>query len=216
MVALMVVPIRAATTMNATTSGMRRSAGSKAGSRRSTDVAASASSAFPVAMPAGTHSGASVPRLATNAASQIAGQSERPQRSRAAMAIPVGAHTVVTCSATNASWNPSLAAITYATATASPVPIMRRRSTGGVGRTIITLSSNDQFNLPGAGGSSRCAEAADFQNSCTSGLRESRHTRPADRGESREAAKGPDCPQRPGRCSEDDDRKFAVGRTNSR
>jgi hypothetical protein len=71
--------------------------------------------------------------FATSAPSQIAGQSERPHSSRAACAMPVGAHTVVICSATNANRNPSLAATTYATARASPIPTNRRASPVGVG-----------------------------------------------------------------------------------
>src|SRR5438093_7414476 len=138
MVALMAVAMTAAKTINATTSGSRRSAGSKAGIRRRTHAAATASSVFPVAIPAAVHSGASVPVFATNAASQTAGQSERPQRSRTAIAIPVGAHTVVICSATNANRNPSRAATTYATATAKPVTTNRRGAWIGVGGATIT------------------------------------------------------------------------------
>jgi hypothetical protein len=57
-----------------------------------------------------------VPTFATKAPSLTNGQSAGPPSSKAASAIPVGAQTVVTCSATNATREPSRAASTYATA----------------------------------------------------------------------------------------------------
>src|SRR5688572_15648528 len=92
-VALTVVHRVAAIPTNDSTSVTRRSLTSNAGSRRSAHVAETASSALPVAMKKAVHNGASVAAFATNAPSQTAGQSRRPQRSRAAHAMPVGAHT---------------------------------------------------------------------------------------------------------------------------
>ena len=110
MVALIAVLVMTATTMNARASRSRRSVGSKAGRRCRIHTAASASSVFPVATQGAVHSGAPVVAFATSAPTQIAGQSERPQSSMAARAMPVGAHTVVICSATNANRNPNFAA----------------------------------------------------------------------------------------------------------
>jgi hypothetical protein len=45
--------------------------------------------------------------------------------SRLAMAMPVGAQTVVTCSATNAARKPISAAVTYARATTAPIRSVR-------------------------------------------------------------------------------------------
>ena len=72
-------------------------------------TAASASSVLPVAIGAAVQIGALVIALATKAPIQIAGHNRGLQSSKAAMAMPLGGHTVVTCSATNATLNPSCA-----------------------------------------------------------------------------------------------------------
>ena len=90
----------------------RRKLKSKCGTRRSRRVATTASSVLPVASTNAVHSGAFVAALTAKAPSQIAGQSRGPQISRLAIAIPVGAQTVVTCSATNAARKPISAAAT--------------------------------------------------------------------------------------------------------
>jgi hypothetical protein len=63
----------------------------------------------------------------------MAGQNRGPQIRRLAMAMPVGAQTVVTCSATNARLNPILAAAMYATTTPAP---------------IANWSAGDAFGMP--------------------------------------------------------------------
>ena len=63
-------------------------------------------------MPAATHIGTSVVALAANAPIHTAGHSARPHNSSAACAMPVGAQTVVTCSATTESWKPRTAVTT--------------------------------------------------------------------------------------------------------
>ena len=79
-------------------------------------------------MTAAVQSGTSAVTLAAKAPIQIAGQSESPRRRSAAWASPVGAQTVVTCSATNAIVNPRRAVATYATASAAPSPRVLRRA----------------------------------------------------------------------------------------
>ena len=98
--------------MNVRTSGTRRKLKLNCGMRRRTRVARTASSVLPVATTNAVHSGAFVAALTVKAPSQIAGQSRGPQMNRLAMAIPVGAQTVVTCSATNATRKPTFAAVT--------------------------------------------------------------------------------------------------------
>src|SRR5687767_5229367 len=94
-VALTAVLNSAAIRMKATTSETRESAGSNFATRRSPHTAATASRVLPLAIPAAVHQGASEPTLTANAASQIAGHSERPHKNRVAIAMPLGAHTVV-------------------------------------------------------------------------------------------------------------------------
>src|SRR4030095_16481201 len=91
--------------------------------------------------------GTLAPTLATTAPSEIAGQSERPHRISAASARPVGGQTVVTCSATSATRKPSLAATTYATATARPIA-MRRRTSELAWRTNIGFAPAEPRNGP--------------------------------------------------------------------
>src|SRR3954465_4350655 len=117
MVALMAGLARTAIPTKVTASATRRKLTSNCGKRRSTPVASTASSVLPLATATAVHSGAWVAALTAKAATQIAGQSRGPQMSRLAIAIPVGAQTVVTCSATNAARKPISAAATYAIAT---------------------------------------------------------------------------------------------------
>jgi hypothetical protein len=106
-VALSVVHVSAAMTTNASTSATRRKAASKPGTRASAHAAATASSVLPVAMTRAVHRGAVVLAFAAKAPSQIAGHTRTPPSSTAASAIPVGAQTVVICSATTARRNPT-------------------------------------------------------------------------------------------------------------
>jgi hypothetical protein len=111
--------------MSATTSRSLRSFGSNPIRCVSSHAPATASSVLPVATAAAVQSGALLPAFAAKAPIQIAGHKDDPHSSSAARPIPVGAHTVVTCSATKAKRNPRSAAITYAIATAAPTPISR-------------------------------------------------------------------------------------------
>ena len=99
-------------------------------------MAITASSVLPAATAIAVHGGALVATLTANAASQIAGHRRDPQMSRLATAIPVGAQTVVTCSATNAARKPTSAAATYAVAIAAPISTVRNvEIPGGSGLT---------------------------------------------------------------------------------
>jgi len=61
-------------------------------------------------MPIAVTRGALAVAFARKAPSAMPGQSRYPNKRRAASAMPVGGHTAVTCSATNAIDRPSLAA----------------------------------------------------------------------------------------------------------
>ncbi len=100
----------APTIVYATTSLMRRRLWSNCGNRRSVQPAATASSVFPDATTAAVHKGASDRAFAANAPTQTAGHIDTPRRSSAAIPMPVGAQTVLICSATNANLNPTSAA----------------------------------------------------------------------------------------------------------
>src|SRR5688572_10357373 len=110
-VALIAVQDIAATT-NVRTSAIRRNVISNVANFRSHHTAAIASSVFPVAIANAVHTGALVPTLASQAPTQTAGHTRTPASSTAARAMPVGAHTVVICSATKASRKPTAAAAT--------------------------------------------------------------------------------------------------------
>src|SRR5262245_32310765 len=114
----MAVHATTAMSTNAMTSATRRNVASNR-IVRSHHTAATASSVLPVAMTSAVQGGALLPAFASNAPIQTAGHKRRPPSSNADNAMPVGAHTVVICSATNASRNPTVAATTYATTTAA-------------------------------------------------------------------------------------------------
>src|SRR6476620_12595075 len=82
------------------------------------------------------HNGALVAALTAKAPSQTAGHRRGPQMSRLAMAIPVGAQTVVTGSATNATRNPISAAAAYAMAIAALIRIVRPPEIFGWSRVL--------------------------------------------------------------------------------
>jgi hypothetical protein len=65
---------------------------------------------FPVAIPHAARNGACVSAFATTAPSAMPGHTCGPSSSNTASAMPVGGHTAVTCSATNAIESPSFAA----------------------------------------------------------------------------------------------------------
>ena len=116
-VALAAVEAMTAPPTNAHVLLRTRNDGLNDGRRPRMVAAKTASIVLPAAMPAAASAGAAVSRFAMNAPSQMAGHMPRPHRSVAATAIPVGAQTVVTCSATKAKWNPSRAVRTYADVT---------------------------------------------------------------------------------------------------
>jgi hypothetical protein len=119
-VALTTVLARAAMTTRASTSRSRRSDGSNWPSL-SPHAASTASSVFPTAMTAATSSGVlGVVAFAANAPAQMAGNAGGPRSTAAAMAMPVGGHTTVTCSATTAFARPSFAAAKYVRLPRSP------------------------------------------------------------------------------------------------
>jgi len=95
MVALTIVQSVAPTIKNLRTSATRPSVLVKPVNRRSSHTASTASRVLPEAISAAVHSGASVPAFAIKAPSHSAGQKRCPQSRSVAIAMPVGAQTVV-------------------------------------------------------------------------------------------------------------------------
>ena len=124
-VALTAVQSTAATTKNLTTSTTRLSVIVKPGLVRRAHTASTASRVLPEAIRNAVQRGASVLAFARRAPSHTAGQKRSPPSRSVASAMPVGAQTVVICSATTANPNPICAAATYAIATAAPIAASR-------------------------------------------------------------------------------------------
>jgi len=95
MVALIVMPASAASTMRAIASPSRSSSGWNPTRRRSS-TETSGASVFPTAMMAAPNGEGPSGRLTANAATATAGQARRPTSRKATSAIPVGGQIGVT------------------------------------------------------------------------------------------------------------------------
>ena len=109
-VALSAVLASAPTTTRAITSRTRSSEGWKSTTRVSSHAAATASSVFPVAIPAAPAAGTPAIQLSRNAPRAMPGQQRKPSRSSAASATPDGGQADETTVCATAASRPMRAA----------------------------------------------------------------------------------------------------------
>ena len=109
-VALSVVLASAPTTTRAITSRTRSSEGRKSTTRVSSHAAATASSVFPVAIPAAPTADTPAVQLSRNVPSAMPGQRRRPSSSKAASARPEGGQAEETTGCATAASKPTRAA----------------------------------------------------------------------------------------------------------
>ena len=140
LVAVTVMAIIPPKTCSPSTSRGRPSAQSIFTTRRSRRRPSSGPSVLPTAMPEGVIGHSHGRKLEATEPRKMPGHTRGPNRSSAAIAIPVGGHTAVTCLMLNAIDRPSLAAPKYVTAMTATASTYRTPEIGrGSGLAALAL-----------------------------------------------------------------------------